>query len=279
METWSWPSGAPRIAAAANAAVTPGTPTTSMSSDASASAGEAIAYTPASPLPISATACPLRASATAVRARSSSAPSPDSRTTVPGRSRSRIWSTYWSSPTSTAARRSSAFARGVTRSRAPGPSPTTASRPRATRRTTAQVAMAGWPSARSDFRFGTRSSPPPTSAAASATDGVPTAARGASEGLGTSTAANSSAQYVTSGTPRRRAASTMPGSSDLASTVASWARDARDSPASRTALSTSPSTSSTGAPLDAPTPTTRDGGRSTTSRSAGSTARSVTRMT
>ncbi len=56
IDTWSWPSGAPRIAPAASAAVTPGTPTTSMSSLASASAGEAMAYTPASPLPISATA-------------------------------------------------------------------------------------------------------------------------------------------------------------------------------------------------------------------------------
>lgn len=130
-----------------------------------------------------------------------------------------------------------------------------------------------------DFRFGTRSSPPSASAAASATDGVPTAASGAPDGFGTVIDASRSGAYVTSGTPRRCAAPTIPGSCAFASTVASAEMLSAESPASRRVSSTRPRTSSRGAFLEAPTPTTSDGGRNTASRAPGSTTRSVTRRT
>ena len=133
---------------------------------------------PASPEPISATACPARASATALRARSSSAPSPLASTRVPGRSRSRTWSRYWSRPTTTAARGAARRPRAGCAGRARrGPRPTTPA---------GRAARAGrprpWPSP-------TAASAPAASrrrrrsAAASATLGVPTAARTTSLGL------------------------------------------------------------------------------------------------
>ena len=105
-----------------------------------AAPGCAIAYTPASPEPISATACPLGRQVDRVGgplllvaepagphlgARAQQVRGPGPRT---GRARRRPH-----------ARRSSASARGVRRSAAPGPSPTIASRPRGRIRATATV--------------------------------------------------------------------------------------------------------------------------------------------
>ncbi len=121
--------------------------------------------------------------------------------------------------------------------------------PEGHRRATAQVAEA-------DFRLGTSSSPPSMRAAASATEPVPTASRGAVEGWGTVTPASSPAVYDRRGTPRRAAAPVIPGSSALVSSVTSSTTSPAAHPASSSVLRISPSTSSAGAPRRAPTPTT-----------------------
>ncbi|RYJ27083.1 hypothetical protein CU044_3577 [Streptomyces sp. L-9-10] len=123
---------------------------------------------------------------------------------------------------------------------------------------TAQVTDAG-PAPVPDFRFGTSSSPPPASAAASATDGVPSAASGAPDGFGTAIAASSAAGYPLSGTPSRAAAPAIPASPVLLSAVASSTRARGESPASRSVVPISPSTSATDTPERAPTPTTSAG--------------------
>lgn len=125
---------------------------------------------------------------------------------------------------------------------------------------TAQVTDPG-PAPEPDFRFGTRSSPPPASAAASATDGVPSAASGAPDGFGTGTAASSAAGYPLRGTPSRAAAPAIPASPVLLSTVASSTTERGESPASRSVVPISPSTSATATPERAPTPTTSLGSR------------------
>lgn len=150
-----------------------------------------------------------------------------------------------------------------------GPDGPTPARPRGSRRTTAQVTIGARPRG-ADFRFGTRSSPPAASAAASATDGVPTAASGAPDGPGTSIRASSPAGYVRSGTPSAAAAATMPGSSALVSTVTSSATLDGESPAPCRVSRISPRISSTGAPLDAPTPTASDAGGGTAAESTAS---------
>ncbi len=121
---------------------------------------------------------------------------------------------------------------------------------------TAQVTAAGRPSGR-DVRFGTRSTPPPASAAASATDAVPTAASGALDGWGTGMPASRAAAYPRTGTPSCPAAPAIAGVSALVSTVASSTTEPGASPASRRVSSISPSTSPTEAARLAPTPTTR----------------------
>jgi len=119
------------------------------------------------------------------------------------------------------------------------------------RRATAQVASP-LPTA-----FSTTSSSASISAAASATDGVPTAPAAAPDGLGTRTVASAAAGYVTTGTPSRAAAPTIPGSSAFASTVATSTTSAVRSPAPCRVSSIRPYTSPSGAPRRAPTPTTR----------------------
>lgn len=105
--------------------------------------------------------------------------------------------------------------------------------------------------------FGTTSSSASISAAASATEGVPTAAPTAPEGCGTRTAASAPAGWVRTGTPSRAAAPTIPGSSPLASTVATSSTSAASSPAPLNTASIRANTTSPGAPRRAPTPTTR----------------------
>lgn len=138
---------------------------------------------------------------------------------------------------------------------------------------TAQVTAAGRPSG-FDFLFGTRSSPPAASAAASATDGVPTAASGAPDGFGTAIPASRPAAYPRTGTPSRAAAPTIPGWSALASTVARPTTESGGSPASRRVSSISPSTSPAEAPLLAPIPTISAGSRSGAGAGAGPGPRS-----
>ena len=80
-------------------------------------------------------------------------------TRVPDRSRSATCSRTAAGPATTEARRSSLVARGVSRSRAPGPAPTRASRPRGRIRATATLASR-------DRRSATTSSAAPARAAA-----------------------------------------------------------------------------------------------------------------
>ena len=114
-------------------------------------------------------------------------PRPLARTSVPGRSRCATCSTYWSRPTTTDARRSSASARGTRRSAAPGPEPDDgqpAPGPDPGRGHGHVVAL-------ELLRRPARPAAPPASsaaacrAAASATLGVPTSARTTSLGFGT----------------------------------------------------------------------------------------------
>jgi len=102
--------------------------------------------------------------------------------------------------------------------------------------------------------------PGSTSAAASATLGVPTARRTTSLGLGTGTAASRPAGKVTTGQPRSAAAASKPGSSAFTSAVAIYRTDSADSPSSASVPSMSWPICSAGAPRLAPTPTSREGG-------------------
>lgn len=119
---------------------------------------------------------------------------------------------------------------------------------------TAQVTPARRPSG-ADFRFGTSRVPPQASAAASATDGVPTARAGAADGFGTAIRVNSPAGYPRTGTPSRAAAATIAGRPAAVATVASSTTDSGGRPASRSVAAISASTSAVDAPLLAPTPT------------------------
>ena len=113
-------------------------------------------------------------------------------------------------------------------------------------------------------------------AAASATDGVPTASLTIPLGLGTGIAASTSAGKARSGTPSAAASSTMAGSPALRSTVATHPTESTESPACSSASTASWCSASGSAPLLDPTPSTSDLGRSTISPGPGSTTRSVT---
>ena len=222
IETWSCPSGAPSTAAAASAAVTPGTPITSIDVvgdlkrraahrvDARV-AGADQGHRPPGPGLRHRLGGPLLLRAEVAREHLGARPQQIGGS-APGTA---------SSPTTTAARRSSATARGVIRSRAPGPIPITASRPRGRARATATVACA-----LARLAASSTDRPAAISAAASATLGVPTARRTTSLGFGTGTAASRLAGKVTTDQPRCAAAASKPCSSAFRSAVASWRTEA-----------------------------------------------------
>ena len=213
--------------------------------------------------------------------RSASVPGPVS---APIGERTTVWwaarssparSTYGPYPMTTSAWRTAAAAAGVRSAGAPGPSPTTARCPSGpARRATATVAS---PDRRFSTTRPTRARPPAAArAAASATEGVPTAASTTSLGFGTGIAARTSAGKVRSGTPSAAANSTMAGSAAFRSTVATHPTASTESPAAANVSMASRCSASGSAPLLDPTPRTSDLGRRTTSPAPGSTSRSVT---
>src|ERR1700761_2812598 len=181
------------------------------------------------------------------------------------------------------ARRSSAAARGGSRSRAPGPMPTMARRPRGGRRA---MATGAWGVVRLGTMRVARLALPELlvlaellmlaellglvellmgaaarRAAASATLGVPTAEWTTALGFGTGTSARSAAEKKASGQPCSRTAASRPGSSCLRSTVAAGWTDRGARPAEARAWPMRAAISSEGTLWLAPRPMTRDGGR------------------
>ena len=148
-------------------------------------------------------------------------------------------------------------ARGVSRSRDPGPRPTTERWPRAGTRPMAIVASGV-------LCLVTTRSAPWASTEASETLGVPTSRATTSEGVGTCWAASSSAEWVRYSNPRSWASLIMPSSPAFTSWLVRIVTDPGASPASARVSSSRDRRWSTSVPLLHPMPTTRERGCRTT---------------